>query len=207
MGHRSSGEGGIRTPGPIAETQHFQCCTIGRSVTSPRRDRQRSAARHRRTSQRPQVRPTWRLCGWQLRCCSLPLARQRSADCEADDRGNSDCATSRFVCERQLRLRSHQVHFQRLTVPRSLAGAAIPDCHVSCPCWFRLPLARGMFAVPTKNEAGLWQELQFRSTPVSINAPEISPRLQRQYYRATTPCPRRCGRLGRCRPRFPPSGR
>ena len=37
MGHRSSGEGGIRTPGPISETQHFQCCTIGRSVTSPRR--------------------------------------------------------------------------------------------------------------------------------------------------------------------------
>ncbi len=30
-----SGEGGIRTLGPISETQHFQCCTIGRSVTSP----------------------------------------------------------------------------------------------------------------------------------------------------------------------------
>ena len=30
-----NGEGGIRTPGPISETQHFQCCTIGRSVTSP----------------------------------------------------------------------------------------------------------------------------------------------------------------------------
>ena len=34
----NSGEGGIRTPGPISETQHFQCCTIGRSVTSPRSD-------------------------------------------------------------------------------------------------------------------------------------------------------------------------
>ena len=30
-----SGEGGIRTPGPLSETQHFQCCTIGRSATSP----------------------------------------------------------------------------------------------------------------------------------------------------------------------------
>ena len=34
--HLLCGEGGIRTPGPISETQHFQCCTIGRSVTSPR---------------------------------------------------------------------------------------------------------------------------------------------------------------------------
>ncbi len=32
---QSSGEGGIRTPGPISETQHFQCCTIGHSATSP----------------------------------------------------------------------------------------------------------------------------------------------------------------------------
>ena len=31
----ASGEGGIRTPGPVSRTQHFQCCTIGRSVTSP----------------------------------------------------------------------------------------------------------------------------------------------------------------------------
>ena len=30
-----NGEGGIRTPGIISDTQHFQCCTIGRSVTSP----------------------------------------------------------------------------------------------------------------------------------------------------------------------------
>ena len=30
-----SGEGGIRTPGGVSPTQHFQCCTIGRSVTSP----------------------------------------------------------------------------------------------------------------------------------------------------------------------------
>lgn len=29
------GEGGIRTLGTVASTQHFQCCTIGRSVTSP----------------------------------------------------------------------------------------------------------------------------------------------------------------------------
>ena len=29
------GEGGIRTPGTVARTQHFQCCTIDRSVTSP----------------------------------------------------------------------------------------------------------------------------------------------------------------------------
>ena len=29
------GEGGIRTPGTVAGTQHFQCCTIGHSVTSP----------------------------------------------------------------------------------------------------------------------------------------------------------------------------
>ncbi len=38
-----SGEGGIRTPGPLSETQHFQCCTIGRSVTSPRHGRQQDA--------------------------------------------------------------------------------------------------------------------------------------------------------------------
>ena len=31
----ASGEGGIRTPGTISGTQHFQCCTIGRSATSP----------------------------------------------------------------------------------------------------------------------------------------------------------------------------
>jgi hypothetical protein len=30
-----SGEGGIRTLGPVSRTQHFQCCTIGRSATSP----------------------------------------------------------------------------------------------------------------------------------------------------------------------------
>ncbi len=30
-----SGEGGIRTLGTISYTQHFQCCTFGRSVTSP----------------------------------------------------------------------------------------------------------------------------------------------------------------------------
>ena len=34
--HAYSGEGGIRTPGTVSRTQHFQCCTIGRSVTSPR---------------------------------------------------------------------------------------------------------------------------------------------------------------------------
>lgn len=32
-----SGEGGIRTRGEVAPTQHFQCCTIGHSVTSPTR--------------------------------------------------------------------------------------------------------------------------------------------------------------------------
>ena len=31
----SNGEGGIRTPGTVSRTQHFQCCTIGRSATSP----------------------------------------------------------------------------------------------------------------------------------------------------------------------------
>ena len=30
-----NGEGGIRTPGAISDTQHFQCCTISRSATSP----------------------------------------------------------------------------------------------------------------------------------------------------------------------------
>jgi hypothetical protein len=33
-----SGEGGIRTPGTVSGTQHFQCCTIGHSVTSPKLD-------------------------------------------------------------------------------------------------------------------------------------------------------------------------
>ena len=32
---RQSGEGGIRTLGPVSRTQHFQCCTIGHSATSP----------------------------------------------------------------------------------------------------------------------------------------------------------------------------
>ena len=32
---RTNGEGGIRTPGAISDTQHFQCCTISRSATSP----------------------------------------------------------------------------------------------------------------------------------------------------------------------------
>ncbi len=31
-----SGEGGIRTRGGVTPTQHFQCCTFGRSVTSPK---------------------------------------------------------------------------------------------------------------------------------------------------------------------------
>src|SRR5438105_2425554 len=31
-----SGEGGIRTRGGVSPTQHFQCCTFGRSVTSPK---------------------------------------------------------------------------------------------------------------------------------------------------------------------------
>ncbi len=31
----TNGEGGIRTPGAISDTQHFQCCTISRSATSP----------------------------------------------------------------------------------------------------------------------------------------------------------------------------
>lgn len=30
-----NGERGIRTPGEVTPTQHFQCCTFGRSVTSP----------------------------------------------------------------------------------------------------------------------------------------------------------------------------
>ena len=30
-----SGERGIRTPGPVSRTQHFQCCTIGHSAISP----------------------------------------------------------------------------------------------------------------------------------------------------------------------------
>ena len=30
-----SGERGIRTPGPVSGTQHFQCCTIGHSAISP----------------------------------------------------------------------------------------------------------------------------------------------------------------------------
>ncbi len=33
--HTFSGEGGIRTRGGVSPTQHFQCCTIGHSVTSP----------------------------------------------------------------------------------------------------------------------------------------------------------------------------
>jgi hypothetical protein len=33
----ASGEGGIRTRGGVTPTQHFQCCTFGRSVTSPNR--------------------------------------------------------------------------------------------------------------------------------------------------------------------------
>ncbi len=35
MGSQKNGEGGIRTPGAISDTQHFQCCTISRSATSP----------------------------------------------------------------------------------------------------------------------------------------------------------------------------
>ncbi len=35
---RHGGEAGIRTLGALAGTQHFQCCTIGRSVTSPNWD-------------------------------------------------------------------------------------------------------------------------------------------------------------------------
>lgn len=31
----TSGEGGIRTPGTLSCTQHFQCCTINHSATSP----------------------------------------------------------------------------------------------------------------------------------------------------------------------------
>gem|GEM_PF-4919206 len=31
-----NGERGIRTPGPVSRTQHFQCCTIGRSAISPK---------------------------------------------------------------------------------------------------------------------------------------------------------------------------
>jgi hypothetical protein len=30
-----SGEGGIRTRGTVTRTQHFQCCTIDHSATSP----------------------------------------------------------------------------------------------------------------------------------------------------------------------------
>jgi hypothetical protein len=30
-----NGEGGIRTRGGVSPTQHFQCCTIDHSVTSP----------------------------------------------------------------------------------------------------------------------------------------------------------------------------
>src|SRR5262245_42770735 len=35
IGLQASGEGGIRTRGVVTPTQHFQCCTFGRSVTSP----------------------------------------------------------------------------------------------------------------------------------------------------------------------------
>ena len=33
--NRQSGAGGIRTLGTLSRTQHFQCCTIGHSVTAP----------------------------------------------------------------------------------------------------------------------------------------------------------------------------
>lgn len=33
--YEKNGEGGIRTPGTVTGTQHFQCCTIGHSATSP----------------------------------------------------------------------------------------------------------------------------------------------------------------------------
>ena len=33
--HAGCGERGIRTPGPVTRTQHFQCCTIGHSAISP----------------------------------------------------------------------------------------------------------------------------------------------------------------------------
>ena len=36
-GEKNGGEGGIRTPGTRKSTQHFQCCTFGRSVTSPQK--------------------------------------------------------------------------------------------------------------------------------------------------------------------------
>ena len=32
---KQSGERGIRTPGALSDTQHFQCCTIGHSAISP----------------------------------------------------------------------------------------------------------------------------------------------------------------------------
>ena len=39
MRYSNSGEGGIRTRGPLSWTQHFQCCTINHSATSPENGR------------------------------------------------------------------------------------------------------------------------------------------------------------------------
>ena len=45
----SNGEGGIRTPGTVSRTQHFQCCTIGRSATSPENSLRQHSAHQRQT--------------------------------------------------------------------------------------------------------------------------------------------------------------
>src|SRR5262249_4999675 len=58
-----SGEGGIRTHGTVSRTQHFQCCQLSHSCTSPVR------------TQRAKGQAV--LCTWPFALCSSHLLAER----------------------------------------------------------------------------------------------------------------------------------
>ena len=62
---KDGGEGGIRTPGTVARTPHFECGAIDHSATSPRGVRQGVVPERALLAQRPR--------GGQLVSCPLAL--------------------------------------------------------------------------------------------------------------------------------------
>ena len=115
-----SGQGGIRTPGTVTRTQHFQCCTFSRSVTCPQAgDESRPGGGHRASGTGHQVgrldERMWdgsgrsgpgRGCGHgfhgrvrRSRGCGT-RSRGCGHDCRARDRGDRACDRSKSACDR-----------------------------------------------------------------------------------------------------------
>ena len=84
----AGGEGGIRTPGTLARTPHFECGAIDHSATSPRSDGLKRSPQGRR-------RLTWALIAGKTACVRNKATRQRTwAQAAASTPSHAMCATN-----------------------------------------------------------------------------------------------------------------